>query len=274
MPELPLSGAIPRERYVYRQSLRSRVGAIVLALAMSLLVLTALIWVGAIAPSPRFAGSHFTSVNLGETRAMDKAHAAAAVAAPVAATAAHAVPPPVPIVLPPVVVQPPAARLPSLNLIPLTRQEMASGDIGKMARSAPGSAGGSTGAGSGKTYGPGEGPGGIQLLRAQWYREPLDAELSTYMPARAFPPGSWATIACRTIEHYHVEDCRELSESPPGSGLSRALRQAAWQFLVRPPRLDGKAQLGTWVSIRFDFIRAARKDESEDPPAAGAEGAQ
>ncbi len=258
MPEVLLSEGLLPTRYAYRQSPGSRVTAALLALAMSMLVLTVLVWVGAIAPPPRFAGSHLTSVDLSETRAKEKAPAAVKVD-----RAVHAaqIPPPAAVQAP--VVRPPAVRLPSLNLIPLTRQEMASADIGKMVRPAAGS----TGAGSGKTFGPGEGPGGVQLLRAQWHREPFDAELSTYMPRRAFPPGSWATIACRTIEHYHVEDCRELSESPPGSGLSRALRQAAWQFLVRPPRVDGKAQLGTWVSIRFDFIRAERSDADESEPA-------
>ena len=111
---------------------------------------------------------------------------------------------------------------------------------------------GATTGNSTATYGPGQGPGGKTLYNAEWQREPTHAELAFYIPNGA-PRGAWAMIACRTIANYRVEDCQELGDSPPGSRLAGAIRQAAWQFRVRPPRIDGKPQVGAWVRIRIDF---------------------
>lgn len=95
------------------------------------------------------------------------------------------------------------------------------------------------------------GPAGQPLYDAQWYREPTDAELAYY--ARHARPGSgYADIACQTVARFHVDNCVELGESP-GSGYARAMREAAWQFLVMPPRIGGKMMVGAWVRIHITF---------------------
>lgn len=142
----------------------------------------------------------------------------------------------------------------TVPFIELDSAQMASADIGKMAPKEPGS--GTEGQGnSPAAAGPGEGPGGVQLFEAEWYRRPTPAELGGYMPANA-PAGGWGLVACKTVENFRVENCQALGESPQGSGFARAVRLAAWQFLVRPPRVNGKAMVGSWVRIRIDYSRA------------------
>jgi protein TonB len=149
---------------------------------------------------------------------------------------------------------------PNPDFIKVSKAEFDAMDLSKIPSSGSGSsAGDAKGAGQGSKgmMGPGAGPGGAQLYPVAWYREPYDAELAPYLSAaKAAPPGASAEIACRMIEHYHVENCQILGENPRGTGLARALRLAAWQFLVRPPRIDNKPQLGVWVRIRFDFGKA------------------
>ncbi|RYD94765.1 MAG: hypothetical protein EOP61_21035 [Sphingomonadales bacterium] len=104
----------------------------------------------------------------------------------------------------------------------------------------------------------GVGPGGAKVYNAEWYRKPTDAEISGYMPKNLNQSG-WALIMCRTIADYRVEDCRELDEWPHGSGLARAMRQAAWQFRIRPTRINGKSQIGTWVRIHYTITLTERR---------------
>ncbi|HEY0316617.1 MAG TPA: hypothetical protein VGC28_10190 [Sphingomonas sp.] len=155
------------------------------------------------------------------------------------------------------------------NVTPLSSAEMAQADIANLpshqnetASNGQGERGAGSGAGGAAASGSGEGPGGAELYNAEWYRKPTDAEMDTYMPRTGLQPGAWGEIACKTIPDYRVEDCREMGEAP-GSGMSRAMRQAAWQFRILPPRLGGKPLMGVWVRIRY-YIVPRRGDGDSD----------
>ncbi len=146
---------------------------------------------------------------------------------------------------------------PPLALIPLSHAEFVASDIAALpSRQSAAAPSGGSGMGSGRSSGAGEGtgegPGGEQLYNAEWYREPTHAELAYYLP-KNMPSSGWGMIMCRTVANFQVEDCQELGDSPAGSGLARAVRQAAWQFRVRPPRINGKSLVGSWVRIRIDY---------------------
>lgn len=147
-----------------------------------------------------------------------------------------------------------------LPFLVLTRDQYRSAQINNLPRGAPDApanadAGARSGAGASHANDSdvvGKGPKGQPLYAAEWHVRPTNAQLRTYIGDRARSSG-WGLIACRTIANYRVEDCQEMGESPRGSGLSGAVRQAAWQFRVRPPRIGGKEMVGEWVSIRIDY---------------------
>ena len=144
----------------------------------------------------------------------------------------------------------------TLPYVPVSRADLAAGDMAGLGSAAAAAGAAPDGA---KAAGPGEGPGGVHLYNAEWVVEPSDAQLGPFLP-RGVEAGSWALIACQTIAHNRVENCAQLGESPRGSGLSKAMRLAAWQFQIRPPRIDGKPMVGAWVRIRIDF----GKDKASD----------
>ena len=109
--------------------------------------------------------------------------------------------------------------------------------------------------GAGDSARVGTAPNGEPLYAAEWYREPTRQEIAGYLPKTMPDGGGSGLVACKTAERFHVEDCVELGSDPPGSRLAGAVRQAAWQFLVRPPRVGGKSLIGTWVRIRIDYLR-------------------
>jgi hypothetical protein len=239
---------------------RSRLASFLLAAATTVLIALLMLAMGARRPGEKGTAAHLVAVQISpeSPKHIEHAHAAAK-QAPAHPVQQHPTPHP-PVVKPPVPVTP---------FVTMSKQDFAASDISRLPKHGQGDGSGSgTGSGS-STYGPSEGPGGVHLFNAEWYREPTDPELSTYLrQANGAGSGDWATIACRTIEHYHVENCQELDESPPGSGLARALRQASWQFLVRPPRVDGKVLIGSWVRIKFTFTGHRNSIPTEALPGA------
>lgn len=233
---------------------RSRATSLALAAAANIIILIALLSLNAPPlKRPEFKGGA-TLLDLRPDAAT--APKVQKTRAPTEQRASAAPPPPRP--LPPVK----PAPLPSSNPLPfivLTKEEFAAADISRLGTrgSAAGESGPSAPA-AGDTEQVGTAPNGEPLYAAEWYRKPTDAELSGYLPAR-MPKQGWGLVACKTVARYRVEDCVELGSSPLGSRLAGAVRQAAWQFMVRPPRVGGKELVGTWVRIRIEYNMAARE---------------
>ena len=148
-------------------------------------------------------------------------------------------PPPAVPPLPPRPLVTPNAPTPWLEI---SKADMLAGDIAHLPRAAPG---------AGDSEEVGRAPNGEVLYAAEWARRPTNAELSGYLPRNA--PDGWGMVACKTIEQNRVDDCIELGQSPLGSRLAGAVRQAAWQFRVRPPRKNGRPLIGVWVRIRIEY---------------------
>lgn len=245
----------------YQVSPRERAGSLVFAAVASALVFLIMWKMGAVTGFGGGESSRLTAIDLSsEGQEEKKAAQPEKTQKDKAKSQDTAVPAP-PVTAPPPVPVPGKVEWPE-GFIELSRNDYRATDITKMKRQESGGGVQSAGGSPGDSASVGQGPGGVRLYAAQWYREPTDAEIGPYMPPRR-TNGDWAMIACKTVEKYHVEDCQELGESPPGSGLARAIRQASWQFLVRPPRVNGKPQIGEWVRIRFDF-RAKKGDAAVD----------
>ena len=221
--------------------LRRRLSGLGLALAVNLLLLLALLTLGVVSlPQPKSPPALVIDLVASDS---DAAPQRAKAAPEKARNPARPVP------RRPTIV-PEAPKLPNLHptdLIEMSSDELAAADISKLSKSGAGS-------GAGDSKAVGHGPDGEVLYAAEWARHPTNAELQGYLPRNA-PEGS-GLVACRTAPGNRVEDCVELANSPPGSHLASAVRQAAWQFRVRPPRRNGKELIGSWVRIEIDYYHS------------------
>lgn len=237
-----------------RPPLRRRVTGLALAVGVNLGLLLMLLTLGKFAPEARKVSQALVVDFLPESHSNEAVTSTQIAQRPIAHSATKPLPKPPPIVLPAkptIAVPPPASSSRSTPWLEMSKDEMASSDIGNLPKGTSRSAGDSEVVG--------HGPHGEILYAAEWARHPSDAELGGYLPSNA--PDGYGLIACKTIPGDRVEDCIELDQTP-GSHLASAVRQAAWQFRIRPPRRNGVPLVGSWVSIRIDYERIVRSSSA------------
>jgi len=226
-----------------RPPLKRRASGMALALGINLLLILVLLGIGKFAP-----GKHQLS-NAIEVELVRGSEVKAPQAAPAKAETPRTQTQPAkskPLIKPPPIVipsKPTIAQPKSTPWVEMSKDEMAAADITKLPKSRAGEGGDSEEVG--------RSPNGDVLYAAEWARRPTNAELGGYLPAGA--SDGYGLVACKTFPNDRVDDCVELESSPAGSHLARAVRQAAWQFKVRPPRKNGKPLIGAWVRIEIDY---------------------
>jgi protein TonB len=237
---------------VYRLSLpyertptQRRASGLALALGVNLLLLLVLWGLGVVTPDKRPSSSAITVDLVPESHSASSTETSKAVARQTQTAASRPTPKPPPIILPakPTIT---ARTERSQPWIEMSHDELASADLRNIASSGDGSAGDSEVVG--------RGPHGELLYGVEWARLPTNAELSGYLPRNA--PDGWGEIACKTIPDNRVDDCFEIGQEPAGSHLASAVRQAAWQFHIRPPRKGGKPLIGVWILVHIDYDSA------------------
>ncbi len=221
---------------------KRRASGLTLAVAVNLLLILVLLGMGNFTPVARkFSPMAVFNLAPESPRSAETRKAASPASAPTRPTLK---PPEFVLPVPPTITPPPTTpQVKPKPWIELSKEDMAASNVSNLPAATDSS-------GAGDSEQVGTGPHGEVLYAAEWAREPTDAELSGYLPANA--PNGFGLVACKTVPGNRVDDCYEIAQSP-GSHLAAAVRQAAWQFRVRPPRKDGKTLVGQWVQIRIDY---------------------
>ena len=124
----------------------------------------------------------------------------------------------------------------------MSRDELAAADISKLP------AAGAGGAGDSEVIG--HGPNGEAIYRR-------NGRVVRPMPRSAATCQERPRWCGRDrLQDHSRQSGRRLHRDradPPGSHLASAVRQAAWQFSVRPPRKGGMPLIGPWVRIEIDY---------------------
>lgn len=221
-----------------RAPLKRRVTSFALALAINIGLLLLLIQLGVVTLPTKPSSSTLTVDLMPESRSAS-AEQTATQQPHVRANAPTPKPPPVVLPVKPTIAPPSTSK--DQPWIEMSKDELAAADISKIP------AAGAGGAGDSEVVG--RGPNGDPLYAAQWAREPTNAEIAGYWPRNVT---GWGLVACKTMPNNRVDDCVELDQSPRGSRLASAVRQAAWQFRVKPPRKGGRELIGAWVRILIE----------------------
>ncbi len=235
---------------------RRRAGPIVLTAILEILLLLALLSLGAGGGQDQPEGEIVTTFDAvrddaptpEQPQAEPSAAAPAQPAPPVQTPAPAAVPEqpaialPRPPTAPPVALPAPPAESPPSPATPRIRAVIRSDMAGNRGPADTGSPGDSERI-------AGSGPNGEPLYAARWYREPTPDEFRGYFSRVA--GSGWALINCRTEPEFRVDRCVLVDESDRSMGS--AVLAMAWQFRVRPPRVGGRSLVGEWVRIRIDY---------------------
>lgn len=238
-----------------RSTTRRRATVLALAIGLELLIILALLGFGAGRPPVPMVQSGALTIdfipNMAPEPDVTRRQRPSSPAKPAPVT-------PRPLPPRPRIILPVPAASHALPMLVLTPRDYASADIAKLGSkgvASPVDQGDDAqlADGAGDSERVGTAPNGQPLYAVAWYREPTNQELAGYLPEKMPENGGWGLIACKTVNGYRVDDCIELGNSPPGSHLASAVRQAAWQFRVRPPRKGGRDMVGEWVRIRIDY---------------------
>ena len=230
-----------------RQPLQRRISGFALAVAINVGLLLILMTLGIIPPPLQRSMRGVVVDLIPASRSASPVQSRKTEAQKPRVETSRPVPKPPPIILPvKPTIAPPKSSTKSTPWLEMSKEDLAAADISKIP------AAGSGGGGDSEVVG--KGPNGEALYAAQWAREPTDSELAGYLPKNA--PEGFGLIACKTVPEDRVEDCIELDQEPHGSHLAAAVRQAAWQFRVRPPRKGGRPLIGSWVRIRIDYYHS------------------
>lgn len=113
----------------------------------------------------------------------------------------------------------------------------------------PGQGQGGEGTGNGGGSGAGTGPGS-GTVRFRMISAPTGSQIARLHPTRSGRRESGeARVACRIRLDTRLDQCRVVSETPPGRGFGQAALSAAALYRFQPPSRDGRPYEGETVLV-------------------------